>query len=47
MELITVEITIKVDRDTFDKNELRSDILDGFPERTGYDIQQLEIEISE
>lgn len=41
---IEITIMIKADKDTFDKQELKSDILDGFPERTGYDIQQLIIE---
>jgi hypothetical protein len=42
---ITITITINADADDFDKSELRSDILRGFTERTGYDIQQLDIEI--
>jgi hypothetical protein len=36
-----------INKEDFDKQELRSDILNGFPERTGYDIQQLDIEKNE
>lgn len=44
-----IEITIKIraNKDNFDKSELRSDILDGFPERTGYEIDRLEIEVND
>lgn len=44
-----VEITIRIeaDKEYFDKYELRSDILAGFEERTGYEIQQLDIETDE
>ena len=41
---VEITITINVNSENFDKEELRLDILDGFPERTGYDIQQLDIE---
>lgn len=40
---VEITITIEASEENFDKGELRSDILDGFPERTGYDIQQLDI----
>ena len=40
---VEITITIEVESDNFDQNELKYDILDGFPERTGYDIQQLDI----
>ena len=44
---VEITITINADSENFDKQELRSDILDGFPERTGYDIQQIDIETDE
>lgn len=44
--IVEITISIEVDKD-FDKSELRSDILNGFPERTGYEIQQLDIEPKE
>jgi len=47
MEVVEITITIKVDKDTYDERELRHNILDGFPERTGYEIHQLEIDMSE
>lgn len=43
-EQIIITITINVNEQDFDKQELRSDILCGFPERTGYEIKDLEIE---
>lgn len=44
---VEIKITIEADTDNFDERELRSDILDGFPERTGYDIQHLSIDADE
>ena len=40
---VEITIVINVDSENFDKQELRSDILNGFSERTGYDIQHLDI----
>lgn len=46
MEVVEITITIKVDENNFDERELRYNVLEGFPERTGYEIQQLEIDMS-
>jgi hypothetical protein len=41
--IVEITITIEANEEDFDKSELRSDILYGFPETTGYDIKQLDI----
>ena len=48
VKIMTVEIKIEIEVDEgFDKQELRSDILNSFPERTGYDVRHIEIELTE
>ncbi len=44
---IEITITINAEESNFDKDELCNDILEGFQERTGYEIQQLDIEPKE
>lgn len=40
---IDIIITIEVDEDNYNRDELKSNLLEGVPERTGYNIESIEI----
>lgn len=41
--VVEITIVIDVDEDNYNERELKQDIQQGFPERTGYDIEELYI----
>jgi hypothetical protein len=44
---VEIKIKIEADYEDFNKQELRFNVFNGFPEITGYDIMDLDIETDE
>ena len=39
--VVEITIVIDVDEDDYNERELKQDIKEGFPERTGYEVEEL------